>query len=314
VQSVTIVIGVLCVVGFLFCLNKLLSFLSVFSGFISTTNLKPYGSGSRKTWAVVTGASDGIGKSFAFQLAKRGFNIVLISRTQSKLDQISADIEKTLGVSTKVIALDFSTASDSSYEKLSKDLTGLDIGVLVNNVGYNLDYPQYFLEATQQQQVDIIEVNVKATTRMTYSILPFLVNRKKGLVINISSISSILPAPLLAVYSATKSYITSFSKCLNSEYSSKGVDVICLTPAFVVSAMSKRSRSSLTIPSSDNYARSALNSVGKSWSHAGYWVHDLMIWVVDFLPEKMVMNYNRSMHQGIKVAALKKRERLAKQN
>jgi len=182
----------------------------------------------------------------------------------------------------------------------------------VNNVGYNLDYPEYFLDANLQQQMDIIEVNVKATTRITYTILPLLLKRKGSLVINIASIAGMLPAPLLSVYSASKSYVATWSKCLHAEYKSRGCSVICLVPAFVVSNMSKRSRSSLTVPSADKYANHALSNITGDWVHTGYWPHQIMLVAGSLVPESMFIWKNKSMHEDIKKAALRKRERLAK--
>jgi len=303
-------IGFILFVGLVVLLKHFFSFVSIWTSSFTRTSLSRYNSGN--SWAVVTGASDGIGKSFATQLAKNGFNIVLISRTESKLIQVAEEIGKTTKVSTKVIAIDFSNAQDSTYNKLFKELSELDIGILVNNVGYNLDYPQYFNEVNEQQIINVLEVNVKATTRVTYCVLPLLLKRKKSLVINLSSMAALFPTPLLSVYSATKSYISTLSKALYAEYKPKGIDFVCLTPAFVVSAMSKRTRSSLSIPSSDNFARSALKNIGKDWSHAGYWFHDLMIWGALLIPEKMFIWYNKSMHEKIKQAFLRKQERLNK--
>jgi len=126
------------------------------------------------------------------------------------------------------------------------------------------------------------------------------------LIINISSISGILPTPLLSVYSASKSYLNTWSKALHSEYKPKGVHVACLTPSFVVSNMSKRSRSSLVIPSPNKYVSSALRSIDSTWFAAGYWVHELMIWGLSLVPEGIAVSRNKSMHEGIQAAALKK--------
>uniref|UniRef100_A0A8C9LST7 17beta-estradiol 17-dehydrogenase n=1 Tax=Piliocolobus tephrosceles TaxID=591936 RepID=A0A8C9LST7_9PRIM len=103
-------------------------------------------------WAVITGAGDGIGKAYSFELAKRGLDVVLISRTLEKLEAIATEIERTAGRSVKIIQADFT--NDDIYEHIKEKLTGLEIGILVNNVGMlpNL-LPSHFLNAPDEIQV-----------------------------------------------------------------------------------------------------------------------------------------------------------------
>ncbi|XP_033117960.1 very-long-chain 3-oxoacyl-CoA reductase-like [Anneissia japonica] len=156
-------------------------------------------------WAVVTGATDGIGKAYAEQLAKLGLNIVLISRTLSKLQATASEIESRYKVKTRVIAVDFCLGPEI-YSDIEEKLADLEIGVLVNNVGMAYDFPKYFLEIENAKKtiVDILNCNCLSMAMMTQICLPQMQQRRKGAVINISSASGLTPCPLLTVYSATK--------------------------------------------------------------------------------------------------------------
>lgn len=138
-----------------------------------------YGQGS---WAVVTGATDGIGREFALQLGKKGFNIFLASRTQDKLAQVAAEIEQaTPGIKTKTQSIDFGAGDAEQFTALAVSLQGLDVGILVNNVGVSHDMPVPFVETAEEEMLRIAEINVKATLRVTRIVAPGMVQRCVGL-------------------------------------------------------------------------------------------------------------------------------------
>ncbi len=172
----------------------------------------------------MTGASDGIGKSYCEQLAKKGLNIVLVSRTLLKLEQIAKEIEANYNVETKMIVVDF-TKEEGIYEKIEESIEGLEIGILVNNVGMFYQIPDFFLNFSGELYKTMIDCNVVSMINMTRIVLPQMVDRKKGLVINIGSISSVTPSPLLAVYAASKSFVEKFSDDLRSEYKNQGITI-----------------------------------------------------------------------------------------
>lgn len=260
-------------------------------------------------WAVVTGASDGIGKAFAIALAKKGFNIVLASRTKAKLDAVAEQIRTVApNVKTMVYEIDFSLATTADYDKFGAALKDLSVTVLVNNAGISNDYPEYFLETDPKRDREIVAVNITAVNEVTRVVLPLMVAKSKGLVYNISSASCLIPTPLLSVYGASKAYVTHWSQALAAEYANKGIHVECQIPFFVVSNMSKRSRATLTVPSPETYVAHALKKSGLETSYCPYSIHALMAWPLQFVPQSLLIGQNKKMHEDIRRRALVKRQ------
>lgn len=165
-------------------------------------NIKKYGS-----WALVTGSTDGIGKAFAFELAKKGLNLILVGRNPNKLDEVCSEIEsKYSKTQIKIVVFDFSSDLNEGVKKISEAIAGLDVGVLINNAGISYPYARFFHEVDDELLSNLIKVNVEGTTKVTQAVLPGMLERKKGAIVNIGSGAAIvIPSdPLYAVYAATK--------------------------------------------------------------------------------------------------------------
>lgn len=277
-------LGVVCtfIVGFQIvrCMTKIL-----YNNFIAPAlqingiNIKDTGK-----WAVITGATDGIGKAYAQLLASKGLNIVLISRTQSKLEEVAKEIEKNNNVETKIIAADFTNTSQIYYE-IDKQLIGLDIGVLINNVGMSYPYPEYFLDLKNASELykNIINCNIFSVTNMCKIVMPGMVERRRGVVVNVSSTSAQIPSPLLTVYAASKAYVDKFSTDLSAEYSKYGITVQCLLPGYVATNMSKIRAETWMAPFPLKYVTEAMKTIGVRERTTGYFPHSLMVGVVHAL-------------------------------
>ncbi|CAH9115361.1 unnamed protein product [Cuscuta europaea] len=249
-------------------------------------NLKKYGS-----WALVTGPTDGIGKAFAFQLARKGLNLVLVGRNPEKLKDVSESIKVKHGqIQIKSVVVDFSGDLDDGVRRIREAIEGLDVGVLINNVGVSYPYARFFHEVDEKLLADLIKVNVEGTTKVTQAVLPGMLQRKKGAIVNIGSGAAIvIPSdPLYSVYAATKAYIDQFSRCLYVEYKKSGIDVQCQVPLYVATKMASIRRSSFFVPSTDGYARAALAWIGYEPRCTPYWPHSLLWALVSLLPESAV--------------------------
>jgi len=270
----------------------------VFNVFIrSGISLSKFGAG-QGAWAVITGCTDGIGREFALQLAQKRFNVVLLSRTLSKLEDLSKEIENQFGVQTKVYPIDFSKADASDYHDVQGVLDSLDVTVLVNNVGFSYDYPMSFADLPEDRMTDMIEINNVSHLRMTKMALPQMVTRKNGLIINLSSFSGRVPAPLLSVYSATKAFTSFFSNALGYELRDQGIVVQTVEPYYVVSAMSKIRKPTWIIPTAKKYVKAVLSRIGVNsdssmpYSTAAYPGHALAFFpLLEFVPVSQLIRF-----------------------
>lgn len=265
-------------------------------------------------WAVVTGATDGIGFAYCQQFAKRGVNVVLISRTESKLKEKAQELQAlNPKIETRIIVADFSSTDDNLYYNIRLALSGLEIGILVNNVGMSYPGAMYFHEIDQHDDhlIDnMIALNVNATTQMTRLVVGDMVKRRRGAIINVSSAAGRIPTgnPLYALYSGTKAFVDFFSRSLHHELASSGVFVQCQSPYFVVSKLSKIRRSSLTTPKPEAYAKAAVNAIGSGSSVVPFWTHKVQDWVMQHLPESLAVSQLLTMHKALRKRYMAKEE------
>ncbi|KAK3565782.1 hypothetical protein QTP86_015047 [Hemibagrus guttatus] len=175
-------------------------------------------------WAVITGGSEGIGKAYAEEFARLGLNLVIISRSKEKLVRAARDIEVKTNRKVMVISTDFT--KDDIYKSIKENIQDLDIAVLVNNVGIlpsNIPYRLLETVHLEEKIHQIINCNMKATVKMCHIVLPGMVERGSGIILNISSGISKSPFPMYTLYSATKVFVDIFSRGLQAEYKSKGI-------------------------------------------------------------------------------------------
>ncbi|KAJ6224534.1 hypothetical protein RDWZM_003079 [Blomia tropicalis] len=241
---------------------------------------------SPNTWAVVTGATDGIGLAYAKEFARMGYNLCLISRNNDKLEKTKEEIQTEYKrcSSIRTIAVDFT--QNTIYDKIEQELSDVDdIHVLVNNVGVSYVYPEYFTKIPESKALlnSIVNCNLFSVMRMIEIVLPKMERRRSGVIINLSSYSASYPMPLLSVYTASKIFVDYLSRALQFEYAQKGIIIQSVLPAYVTTKMSKIRRASLMVPSPATYVRHALKTVGIESRTYGYWAHKLQGFFQDCL-------------------------------
>ena len=192
-----------------------------------------------KAYAIVTGASEGIGKQFAIQLAKRGYGLILLSRNKAKLDAVAAEIS----TETHVLSIDFSDPkvfepTNPTFQQLETLLKDKEISILVNNVAVSHDLPTPFVEESSALIQTIVQVNITSVMLLTKLVLPMMKSAKNGLVLNMGSFSGMAPAPLLSVYGASKAFLKSWSIALAAEVETSGIHVEHLNTYFVATGKS----------------------------------------------------------------------------
>ncbi|XP_037780763.1 inactive hydroxysteroid dehydrogenase-like protein 1 [Penaeus monodon] len=248
-------------------------------------------------WAVVTGSTDGIGKGYAKELAKNGMNIVLVSRSLGKLEKVAEEIAAEFGVETDVVQADFSLGRHV-YDNIARHLKDKEIGILVNNVG-TLITPRLFDKLTDDDIWTYVNVNVASVPAMTSLVLPGMLERKKGAIINISSEVAYLSLPYLQMYAATKSFVSSFTRAIDAEYYSSGITVQCIEPAGVSTNMNafdeRIHRPGFFTPTPDHFATSAVATLGYSNCTTGHWTHGLQLSFLQLFPEWFIVMSFRYM-------------------
>ena len=178
--------------------------------------------------ALVTGASAGIGRHFAFALARRGYGVVLVARSAERLEQVAVELRERFGVMALPICLDLSEAPAprALYERLQSERIQIDL--LVNNAGFGS--VGRFFEIPLERELAMIRLNISALVELTGLVLPSMLARGAGEIINVSSVIASHPSPGFAVYAASKAFVTSFSAALAVELNGTGVYVQALHP------------------------------------------------------------------------------------
>ncbi len=179
-------------------------------------------------FALITGASKGIGKSIAELLAARGYDLLLVARSADLLEKVAAEIHAVSKQNCQWLALDLagSQSAEAVFEWCNKN--NFAVSVLVNNAGYGLSGP--FEKYSPQEHADMLQVNIITLTKLTRLMLPILKQQPAAYILNIGSSASYQAVPFLSAYAGSKSYVLNFSRGLHQEFKKTNLSVTCICP------------------------------------------------------------------------------------
>lgn len=200
-----------------------------------------------------------------------------MSRTLSKLEAVAKEIEESFNVETMVIDVNY-TSGLEIYDKIKERIQGKEIGILINNVGIAYPSPDYFLSIPDREKLisDMVKCNILSIPMMCSIILPQMYERKRGLIINISSLSAIVPAGCLCIYSGSKSFAHKFTEDLAMEYGKYGIVCQSVLPGPVATNMTKLKKGTWMAPKPNVYVESALRTVEIAPYTTGYYPHAIL--------------------------------------
>ena len=275
--------------------------------FKPTKDMTKYGK-----WAVVTGATSGIGEAYAHFLAKKGINILLISRSEKKLQKVQNDLEEKYKVEVEYIIHDFSVADPKVVTEFRTkldvklgDLTSRGgVGVLINSVGVANDMPTNVHAMDPEDVRQMLYINNDGTMLMMMAVVPHMMHRKTGAVISISSASCTHPAGLLSVYSATKAFGHQLTRSMYYEYKEHGIDFLSITPYYFVSNLFVRSKGTILAPMPDVIIKQTTKYLGHYCEANPYWAHKAL--------NLMFTQYFNGHVEGLKVMKRSRKRALAK--
>jgi len=231
---------------------------------------KRYGKAS---WAIITGASRGVGKAFAFELADRGFNVVLISRNQESLTYVSRAIQyKYPDIQTKIISTDLISAYQEGFVQniFEHQLKDLDISILVNNAG---DYiSESYIQIPTNKIRDLILLDTVTPALMISAFLNLNCERnQRKAIINISSIGASFPRPKMQPHSASKAFLDYLSQGLAYEY--QNVDILSVKPLYIKTSLTEGTEPEIGAITPEEFVQATFKSLGKTYHTYGHWKH-----------------------------------------
>lgn len=260
--------------------------------------------------ALITGASSGIGEIFAKELASRKTNLVLVARSEDKLQKLANELQYQYQIQADVIVQDLTApaATNSVFEIVSQK--GLTIDLLVNNAGFG-DYGD-FTERPLEKLVNMIQLNITALVELTHLFLPRMQQNKSGAIINVSSLGGFQPLPYMSVYGATKAFVLSFSEALWAENQDSGVKILALCPGPTESEFFQRAEFPQSVGGSsmsqltptEEVVKDALQALEKNQSNV----------VTGGFLNQVIVNISRLFPRETLVSVVEKQFRSIKQN
>jgi uncharacterized protein len=226
-------------------------------------------------WAIVTGASSGIGLEFARQLAAKGLNLLLIARRKELMEHLATELTVQFPIECRILELDLTR--EDILEQVVLAVEGLDIGLLVNNAGVNCE--GHFYRGDMARNRQMMKLNMDAPFMLAYHFGQQFMEKSRGGIIFTASTSAFQATPYLSHYGATKAYLLSLAESMNYEFKDKGVDVLAICPGPTESEMTKGVKNNPIMMKADVVVKQALNGLGKEVFVVPGFFNKTMVWL-----------------------------------
>lgn len=252
----------------------------------------------RNTTIMVTGASSGIGLAYAQALAARGANLLLVARSEDKLNVLARELAQRHGIRAHALAADLTEAGAAADIHARASTLGLRPDILINNAGFATH--GHFDALSLQRQLDEIALNCRAVVELSHAVLPAMLQQGEGAIINVASTAALQPLPYMAIYGATKAFVLAFSEALWQEYRTRGVRVLAVCPgatdtAFfdVVGAAEAGVGTRMSV---DTVVNASLQALDRGRSHIVPGVANRMLgWLPRMLPRQTILQIVANM-------------------
>jgi len=235
-------------------------------------------------WALVTGASAGIGAEFARQLSEKGLNLVLVARRRQRLEDLARDLESRNKVQVRIVTVDLS--QPDFLPTILSVTNSIEIGLLVNNAGFGL--AGHLIEHELEKELQLLDVNCRAPLVLTHVFGRQMAQRKRGGIIFVSSVSAYIATPFEASYAASKVYELFLAESLGYEFKKKGVDMLALCPGSTDTEFHEIAGSRpVAAMAVEPVVRLALKKLGKTSVAIPGWHNRLLVYLLKFTPRRV---------------------------
>ena len=247
--------------------------------------------------ALVTGASSGIGKSYARALAKDGLNLVLVARRKALLDELAAELSQEYDIQVHTIAQDLSEidAADKVYADVQA--AGLEIDVLVNNAGFGTH--GVFEELNLERELGMINLSCRLPVALTHKFIGAMKQRNRGAVVFLSSMAGTMPIPFMSTYSATKVFPLFFAESLYGELADSKVDVVAVLPGDTSTEFRETAALDNKFPipprSAEDVVETTFSALGQSPSVIDGAANKMTAFIMGLLPKKLLLKNNAKL-------------------
>jgi len=248
-------------------------------------------------WALITGASSGIGEEFARRLAQQGMNIILVARRRNLLSKLALEIKQNFKVKTLIVCLDLT--KDESYLKLFDKVGDREIGLLINNAGFGSI--GQFDKIDTEHEMSMVKLNCVAPTVITHYFVEPMIERKKGAIIFLGSVAGFYPVPFMTTYAATKVFNSYLGIALWFELKKHNIDVLSLNPGGTTTGFQRIAKTTTGpfVRTPHEVVTTALKSLGKRHSVIDGFPNKIMVGFSKIVPSKLLVTITGNLSQRL---------------